>query len=308
MKVLDLFAGAGGMALGLEKAGHSVTHSVDLWSPAVETLRANFGHEIIEADLSSQATHENLRNLHPDVVAGGPPCQDFSIAGARNVDGTRANLTWSFAEIVVELQPQYFVMENVSSIEGTPILKKTEDYLSQNGYSMTKTILDASRLGAPQARRRLFLVGALDSPIFDLASYYHDSAAKVPMSVRDYFGSKLDTNFYYAHPRSYKRRAVFSIDEPSSTIRGVNRPMPNSYAFHKADRSTNRSEIRPLTTMERAQIQTFPQSFDFIGSRTQAEQLVGNAVPVNLAKFVGEFLSIHEADKFVDDMRHGGSA
>lgn len=294
MNVLDLFSGAGGMALGLESAGHSVTHSIDLWSPAVETLKANFSHEIIQADLSSRATLQELRNLRPDVIAGGPPCQDFSIAGTRNIQGTRANLTWSFAEIVAELRPRFFVMENVYSIEGTPILKKSEDYLAENGYSLTKAVLDSSRLGVPQARRRFFLVGALDMTISELPSFYRNSATEVPMSVRDYFGSTLDTNFYYAHPRSYKRRAVFSVNEPSSTIRGVNRPMPANYAFHRADRSTNRSEIRPLTTMERAQIQTFPQNFNFTGTRTQTEQLVGNAVPVILAKFLGEFLSMQE--------------
>lgn len=294
MNVLDLFAGAGGMAIGLEKAGHSVTHSIDHWHPAIETLDANFSHEIIQADLSLRSTHQKLRNLSPDVIAGGPPCQDFSIAGARNVDGKRANLTWSFAEIVGDLQPKFFVMENVYSIEGTPILRRTEDYLVQKGYSLTKAVLDASRLGVPQARRRFFMVGALEKTISDLSSFYEDSASEARMSVRDYFGAALDTNFYYAHPRSYKRRAVFSVDEPSSTIRGVNRPMPSNYTFHSADRSTNRSEIRPLTTFERAQIQTFPQSFKFVGSRTQAEQLVGNAVPVHLAKFVGEFLSVQE--------------
>ena len=107
------------------------------------------------------------------------------------------------------------------------------------------------------------------------------------MTIRDWFGESINTNFYYRHPRSYARRAIFSVDEPSPTIRGVNRPIPDGYSAHPGDAAAI-SEARPLTTAERARIQTFPEEFQFIGCKTDIEQMIGNAVPVRLAQYVGK--------------------
>lgn len=97
--------------------------------------------------------------------------------------------------------------------------------------------------------------------------------------------------YYYRHPRNYNRRGIFSIDEPSPTIRGVNRPIPPGYKLNSCDpENINLKNIRPLTTKERSLIQTFPKNFIFEGSKTDLEQMIGNAVPVNLAKFVGSSL------------------
>lgn len=104
------------------------------------------------------------------------------------------------------------------------------------------------------------------------------------------FGDTLGTEFYYRHPRSYARRAIFSIDEPSPTIRGVNRPIPKTYQVHPNDACHDLSKVRPLTTIERSQIQTFPRSFVLTGKKADIEQAIGNAVPVNLAKYVAECL------------------
>ncbi len=106
------------------------------------------------------------------------------------------------------------------------------------------------------------------------------------MSVRDYFGKKIDVEYYYRHPRSYARRGIFSIDEPSPTIRGVNRPVPSGYPIHHNDPVKSLEGIRPLSTKERSMIQTFPETFNFVGSKSEVEQMIGNAVPVNLGKFV----------------------
>ena len=290
MKILDLFAGAGGMALGLHDAGHKIVHSVDNWKAAHDVLKQNFDHPASLLDLSQKANWEQALAVNFDVIAGGPPCQDFSIAGGRKTDGARANLTLSFAEMVSRAKPKLFVMENVYSIVGTDVLAKAKSILEKAGYSLTSEVIDSSFIGVPQARKRYILVGTLKSKIPDLSKFYESNKSEKRMTVSDYFGKKLDTEFYYAHPRSYKRRAVFSIHEPSSTIRGVNRPMPLNYEFHPADKCSNRSKIRPLTTSERAQIQTFPKKFVFVESKSQSEQLIGNAVPVNLARFIGEFL------------------
>lgn len=101
---------------------------------------------------------------------------------------------------------------------------------------------------------------------------------------------KKEKDFYYRHPRSYARRGIFSIDEPSPTVRGVNRPIPSGYKIHSNDATTNLTEVRPLTTLERARIQTFPKNFVFEGSKTNLEQMIGNAVPVKLAEYVGKHL------------------
>ena len=108
------------------------------------------------------------------------------------------------------------------------------------------------------------------------------------MTLRDYFGNSLGFEFYYRHPRNYSRRAVFSIDEPAPTMRGVNRPVPKGYPGHKNDACPVTSDLHALTTGERALIQTFPNDYKWVGNKTDVEQMIGNAVPVNLAEFVGE--------------------
>ena len=111
-----------------------------------------------------------------------------------------------------------------------------------------------------------------------------------PTTVRDWFGDTLNTETYYRHPRSYARRGIFSIDEPSPTIRGVNRPIPTGYPGHPGDAGPI-SQTRPLTTRERASIQTFPEDFRFISSKTDTEQMIGNAVPVELAHFIARAIA-----------------
>ena len=109
------------------------------------------------------------------------------------------------------------------------------------------------------------------------------------MTVREYLGDKLHTQYYYMHPRSYNRRAVFSVDEPSATIRGVNRPIPETYKKHHADAAdVADGGVRALTTKERSFIQTFPEDFVLLGNKTAVEQAIGNAVPVNLATYVAK--------------------
>ena len=290
MRVLDLFAGAGGMSLGMKNAGHTIVHSYDNWNAAIDTLRANFDHPATLVDLSDTSTWNEVLSHDFDVITAGPPCQDFSIAGARQTQGARANLTLSFAQLIERSRPSYFVMENVNSIVGTNVLEESKVLLEKAGYSLSWEVIDASFVGVPQARKRFIMVGSHSGSIPSLPSFYKLNKSPEKMTVADYLGNQLDTDFYYAHPRSYLRRAVFSIHEPSSTIRGVNRPMPLNYKFHKADKSFDRTKIRQLTTSERASIQTFPLTMKFVESRSQSEQLIGNAVPVNLARFIGSYL------------------
>ena len=128
-----------------------------------------------------------------------------------------------------------------------------------------------------------------DNDDFLTESLYSDLSSK-STTIRDYLGDEFHTEYYYRHPRSYARRGIFSIDEPSPTVRGVNRPIPPGYPIHAGDATNDLSKVRPLTTLERARIQTFPASFEFSGSKTDLEQMIGNAVPVDLAKYVAKHL------------------
>ena len=139
----------------------------------------------------------------------------------------------------------------------------------------------------PQKRFRFFLIGELDGEDDALGSLIESRLATKPMTLRDYLGDSLKREHYYRHPRNYCRRGVFSIDEPAPTMRGVNRPLPAGYPGHPGDSTTNRASVRPLTTIERSYVQTFPKDFIFFGTKTDIEQMIGNAVPVKLAEYVG---------------------
>ena len=286
MRTVDLFAGCGGMSLGFQAAGFDIVSAFENWSPAIETYRNNFDHPVHDINLGDVELASSLiGELAPQVIVGGPPCQDFSIAGL-GVEASRANLTMSFAEIVVNVRPEIFVMENVYNIERSNVLPDALELFKHAGYGLTSHVIDASLVGVPQKRKRYFLIGRLDAPDETCKEAIENGLSESSTTVFDYFGHSLGTEFYYAHPRNYKRRGVFSIYEPSSTIRRVNRPIPATYKMHSADKAPVNNGVRPLTTSERAQIQTFPKSFCFCGSKSQIEQQIGNAVPVRLAEYV----------------------
>lgn len=294
MRAVDLFAGCGGMSLGFEQAGFDVVAAFDNWTPAVEIYRENFSHPIYQKDLCDSDSVEAIKTLAPDLIMGGPPCQDYSVAGKRN-EGKRANLTIRFAEIVIGVRPEWVVFENVYNIERFGTLPKMKAMLKNAGYGLSSRVLDASRCGVPQARKRFILVGRLgeDDGFFDDAIV--DGMAGKQMTVRDYLGDKLGTQYYYMHPRSYKRRGVFSVDEPSATIRGINRPIPGNYRRHHADAAAIEDGVRALTTKERSYLQSFPEDFKFEGAKTSVELAIGNAVPPALAKYVAERIMKYES-------------
>lgn len=288
MKVIDLFAGCGGMSLGFQNAGFDIRAAFDNWKPAVEVYKKNFTtHDVFEMDLGEFNGDVSLfSSFKPDVIIGGPPCQDFSSAGKRDESLGRADLTIVFANIVKAVSPQWFVMENVDRAIKSKAYTRAKDILEDVGYGLTEKILDASFCGVPQTRKRLFLIGELNGQSNCVAYYLEKNMSLEQMTVKDYLGDKLGIENYYRHPRSYQRRGIFSIDEPSPTIRGVNRPIPPTYRNHVGDTAPVTPELRPLTTKERSLIQTFPDDFVFEGSKSDVEQMIGNAVPVKLAEYV----------------------
>jgi len=295
IKTVDLFCGCGGMSLGFQNAGFRVMSAFDNWQPAVDTYNSNFTHKAIRADISEAGFHEQVAALSPDLISGGPPCQDFSIAGKRDAKGSRANMTLIYSQIIARVRPQWFVMENVYNIEKFPVLADALKVFKEAGYGVSKRVIDASYVGVPQMRRRYFVIGRLGVKDGFLDDQLAGGLSGERTSVRDYLGDSLGTKYYYMHPRSYNRRGIFSVDEPSATIRGVNRPMPGNYKKHPADKTSDFRKVRALTSTERALIQSFPGSYMFKGTKSAIEQMIGNAVPVRLAEYVANVIINYEA-------------
>jgi DNA (cytosine-5)-methyltransferase 1 len=288
VKTLDLFAGCGGMSLGFKRAGYDLALAVDNWEAASRCYRANLGSPYLLLDLSDpeEAVREVQRRVpEVKVVIGGPPCQDFSHAGPRR-EGARASLTESFARIVAALRPLAYVMENVNRVARSAAYGRARSVLKGAGYGIAEAVLDASYYGVPQRRKRFFSIGVLGERDGFLLPYLERFREDRPLTLREYMGEELDIEYYYRHPRNYDRRGIYSIDEPAPTVRGVNRPVPKGYRGHPRDPVPPFEGLRPLTAEERGRAQTFPKGWKWVGTRSEVEQMVGNAVPPELAKRV----------------------
>lgn len=292
MRVVDLFSGCGGLSLGFKKAGFKIVKAFDNWDFAAGIYKKNFNHPIDLIDISKEKSIIPLvKKASPDLIMGGPPCQDFSSAGKRDTSLGRAQLTKNFSNIVCAVKPSWFLMENVEQIKKSQLIDDIIIQFVKKGYRLSSVILNAAYCGVPQSRTRFFLIGCLYGAHNSLNIFFEKKMSKKLMTVREYLGDSLEIDFYYRHPRNYDRRGIFSIDEPSPTIRGVNRPIPDGYKLNSCDpKGISLKNVRPLTTIERSYIQTFPKSFVFEGSKTNLEQTIGNSVPVNLGKFVAEVI------------------
>jgi len=296
MRTVDLFSGCGGLSLGFQNAGFEIVAAFDNWEPALEIYQKNFHHPVYDVDLRNEECLPIIKDMQPEMIIGGPPCQDFSSAGKRDESLGRADLTLSFANIVAQAAPQWFVMENVARITRSNILKQAIQIFENAGYGLSSHVLDASYYGVPQSRKRFFLIGCMHAPPDFLHPYISRKQTEKPMSMFDFFGKSLGVEYYYRHPRNYTRRGIFSIHEPSPTVRGVNRPIPENYPGHPTDPIRVNKELRPLTTKERSLIQTFPDDFILIGTKTNVEQAIGNAVPVKLGEFVANCIAEYASD------------
>ena len=168
---IDLFAGAGGMTLGFEQAGFDIPVVVEIDPIHCATHQFNFPFwSVICASVTDITGEElrklgNLQNQDIDVVFGGPPCQGFSMIGKRSLDDPRNSLMFDFVRLVLELQPKYFVIENVkglTSYKHQELLEEVIVKLEFDGYQVTQPIkvLNAANYGVPQNRERLFILGS----------------------------------------------------------------------------------------------------------------------------------------------------
>lgn len=205
--VVDLFCGAGGLSHGFQSAGFDVLAGVDEEAKFAETFETNHDATFIEADLDSITGEEILSILSRDpgdvdVLIGGPPCQGFSLAGATTTPGDRRNfLLTQFVKAVYEIEPKWFVMENVprvTTMEDGAVLDYLLSQFEKVGYSVSHGILNAVHFGVPQRRKRAFFLGSADGRTLSLPEgTYRESAEQQtlfdqkthsPRTVGDAFG------------------------------------------------------------------------------------------------------------------------
>lgn len=291
LNIVDLFSGCGGLSLGFQNAGNNILAAFDNWDEAIKIYSKNFKHPIFKRDLSDFENVDDIAAFHPDMIIGGPPCQDFSSAGHRDETLGRANLTIAYARIIEKIRPKFFLMENVPTIQKSEKLEIVLDIFKRCKYGVSKRVLDASRCGVPQARKRFIVIGGLGVEDGFLDSILDSRLSEKQMTLYDYFGNSLGFEYYFRVPRSYSRRGIFSIYEPAMTIRGVDRPVPKGYKGHPGDPIPLNNSIRTLTYEERSWIQTFPKDFIWEGSKTNLNQMIGNAVPVKLAEYIANCLN-----------------
>ena len=172
--MIDLFCGCGGFSKGFEQAGFNVRFGIDIWDEALVTYKHNFPKAVVLNDDITNVSGKQIVEMiginseEIDVIIGGPPCQGFSVSGKRMIDDERNILYKSFVEIVSELRPKVFVMENVPGLVrlfngqiGSQVL---EDFTTI-GYKVKMQILSSDNYGVPQQRKRVFFVG-LNSDAF----------------------------------------------------------------------------------------------------------------------------------------------
>jgi DNA (cytosine-5)-methyltransferase 1 len=167
LTAVDLFCGAGGFALGLERAGFSTLLAVDSWQIAVDSYSQNFAHHVFCADLSAMTGREILRRAGVkkgavDLVVGGPPCQGFSIQRIGPDHDFRNSLVLDYARLLREISPRLFIMENVPGLIGKRGNALFDAFLStvgKAGYDTSAHVVNAADYGAPQLRRRVVVLG-----------------------------------------------------------------------------------------------------------------------------------------------------
>ena len=228
---IDLFCGAGGMSLGFEEAGFDVVAGVELDPVHANVHTFNFPDCTVYRQDIAELTGEKLKKEHGeiDVVIGGPPCQGFSLIGKRDASDERNGLVKEFMRIVAEVQPKYFVMENVSGMTvgyGKEYLEKAIEYIEEQGYKVVRPyeVLNAVDYGVPQNRRRLFLLGYRGD---QKAPVYPDKL-KTKITVRDAIDDlpdidqfdelvESDTVSFELHPKSeYAKMMQDPFSDPNN--------------------------------------------------------------------------------------------
>jgi DNA (cytosine-5)-methyltransferase 1 len=312
--VIDLFAGAGGTALGLENAGLRHIMLNEFNKDAVQTLRLNKPDwNVVECDIANLDFKPYAGLV--DIIEGGFPCQSFSYAGKKlGFEDTRGTLFYQFARAVKETMPRIAIGENVrglSSHDSGKTLSVMIDILKDLGYKVAYHILRSQYLDVPQKRERLVILAVrkdMDSSIIfpkekDYTISLREALAGCPKSPGQQYSAYKKNIMSLIAPGGYWRDLPLNLqreymgasfhmsggktgmarrlswDEPSLTL-----------TCNPAQKQTERCHpelTRPLTVREYARIQTFPDNWQFAGSISSQYKQIGNAVPVNLGYHIG---------------------
>jgi DNA (cytosine-5)-methyltransferase 1 len=320
--VLELFAGAGGLAIGMERAGLKCValNEIDKW--ACNTLKKNRPNwNVLEGDIKSFSFTEYENKV--DIVTGGFPCQAFSYAGKKlGLADARGTLFYEFARVVKEVNPPVCIGENVRGLlshENGKTLQGMISILDEIGYNVVPVkVLKAINFNVPQKRERLILVGIRKD--IDLKYEYPTPYKKVynlkdALKKGDLFDCDVPVSEGSKYPKSkidvlklvpqkgYWRDLPLEIQKEfmggSFYLGGGKTGIARRIGWDEpcltltcspAQKQTERchpEETRPFTVREYARIQTFPDDWKFEGSIAQQYKQIGNAVPVNLGKEVG---------------------
>ena len=321
MTFVDLFCGAGGLSKGLEMAGLQGICGLDWFNEACMTYNRNFDHPFINGDIKDpenkkkfyDTVRQQLNGRKLSIVAGGFPCQGFSMAGNRIVDDPRNSLYKELIEIVVELQPDFVICENVKGLrtmlKGLVEKKILADF-NQIGYDMTVTTLCAADYYTPQKRERVIFIGNRKGlrnfhpkPILSPGEYITTGQA-----IGDLIDHPVDPEFNHVptvhRPDMAKR--IMETPEGESLYKGY------SDAWKKCPWDAPSCTIkenhggvnlhpklpRVLTAREMARLQSFPDDFIFEGRKNKQLVQIGNAVPPLLGKAIGLAVRLSNKDTF----------
>lgn len=268
--------------MGLRNAGFNVVQAYDNWQPAVDTYRENIGHHIWKHDLNDiLGVGSMLSSLQPDMIAGGPPCQDYTIAGQR-VEGYNANMTKAFAMLVCIARSCWFLMENVEQARKSRAWAEARAMLVKAGYGLTECKLDASYYGVPQARKRWFVIGRMGERDGFLTSALMSARSSKQTVMSDVFGTDCPPMFI--SPRFNRNKAVWHSSEPAPTLIASSwRPIPPNRVVPKGTTAP--------TLAQMGQIQGFPAEWEWRGSsKHECMKLIANAVPAPLAEAIGKVI------------------
>lgn len=323
-KSVELFAGAGGLALGLEKSGFEHSALVEINKDACRTLRKNRPNwNVIEGDITDIGFHE-FKDI--DLLTGGFPCQAFSYAGKRlGFDDTRGTLFFEFARAIQECTPKIIIAENVRGLlthDNGRTIKTIIDVLENDlGYTVySPEILKAIFYKVPQKRERLIIV-AIRSDLSDKMDFSYPKPYNKIYTLKDALkkGELFDEDVPYSAGQKYplRKKEIMNLVPPGGYWRDLPLELQKEYmqgsfflgggktgmarriswdepcltlTCAPAQKQTERchpEETRPFTVREYARIQTFPDEWIFEGSMSSQYKQIGNAVPVNLAREIG---------------------
>ncbi|MGJ8638821.1 MAG: DNA cytosine methyltransferase [Opitutaceae bacterium] len=321
MRILSLFAGAGGLDKGFETAGFKTVWANEYDKEIWETYEKNFPAATLEKRSIRNVPSDEIPEC--DGIIGGPPCQSWSEAGAlRGIKDKRGQLFHEYIRILRDKQPKFFLAENVSGMLASrhaEAIKEIKALFSESGYELSFDLLNAVDFGVPQDRKRVFFIGIRKDLNFKF-EFPKPQKDKLTLQdrIKDIQDSALPakekekTNGDQCHMPNHEymiggfstiymsRNRVRSWDEPSFTIQagGRHAPIhpqaPKMPVVGKDKREFVKGSehlYRRLSVRECARIQTFPDDHTFYYTNvTAGYKMVGNAVPCNLAQSIAEEL------------------